>query len=87
MRKETHDFYCTACGQKSLPCFRTVNSKEKGHLKKLWCPNCKQEVNCAEITNSYTVEMFRYEFEHHNFVNGERLIKVDTMIKHFKEEN
>ncbi len=87
MQKETHDFYCVICGNKTLPCFRTGRLREKGHLKKLWCPTCKKETNCAEISNNYTIEMFKYEFEHHNFTeDGIRICKVDTMIKNMLEE-
>ena len=87
MKNETHDFYCTQCGHLVLPVFRTGRIREKGHLKNLWCPYCKKENNCAEISNNYTIEMFRYEFEHHNFTeDGTRIYKVETMIKHFKEE-
>lgn len=87
MAKETHDFYCVMCGNKALPCFRTGKQREKGHLKKLWCPICKKEVNCAEISNNYPVEVFRYEFEHHNFTEeGLRIYKVDTIIKRMMEE-
>ena len=34
------DFYCTKCGTKGIPCFRTVGKeREPGHLKKLFCLN------------------------------------------------
>lgn len=89
MKKESHSMYCTKCGNRGLDVCRTGKGKtrEKGHLKKLWCINCKEEVNHAEISNNYTIEMFRYEFEHNNFVDGERIVSVDTMIKKFYEEN
>lgn len=88
MKNETHDFYCTQCGKKVLPIFRTGRVREKGHLKKLWCFNCNKENNCVEISNSYTIEMFNYEFEHHNFTEeGNRIYKVETIIKHMMEEN
>ena len=32
------DFYCTKCGIKGIPVFRTVGTeREPGHLKKLFC--------------------------------------------------
>ena len=89
MSKESHQFYCTECGKEGIPVIRTGKGKcrEKGHLKKLWCLNCKKEVNHAEISNSYTIEMFKYEFENSNFVDGERINSVDSMVKKYFKEN
>lgn len=87
MKNESHDFYCTKCGNKVMPVFRTGRVREKGHLKTLWCPSCKKENNCVEISNNYTIEMFRYEFEHQNFTEeGTRIYKVDTIIKNMLED-
>lgn len=63
-----HEFYCTKCGKKGLPVFRT-KGKELGHLKKLWCMNCKQETNHAECQpyTRYGYEEFLLEFENGNF--------------------
>lgn len=43
------DLYCSECG-----CHMTVprsykNTREKGHKKKLWCYQCKKEVNFIEV--------------------------------------
>lgn len=64
MAYETHDFYCLNCGHKGLPIHRN-----KGHLhgamhrKKLYCMNCKCEVNHVEIRNLDELEKFKDEFE------------------------
>ena len=43
------NFYCTNCSN-CIPLPRMENKKrEKGHLKKLYCPCCKQEVNHLEV--------------------------------------
>jgi hypothetical protein len=49
-----HDFYCTKCGLRMpLPRKRSL-LKETGHLKKLYCLNCKEEVNFVECTDKFT---------------------------------
>ena len=67
------DFYCTKCGKKGLPIVRRVGSqREAGHLKKLYCIYCKEEVNHAEVRpfGDYNYEDFKMEFELGRFVNG-----------------
>jgi len=87
MKKESHSMYCTKCGNKGITvCRERTTKREKGHLKKLWCIYCKEEVNHVEITNDYTIDMFHYEFEHNNFVDGERVLKVNTIIKQMEEK-
>ena len=64
------DFYCTKCGKKTIPLARKVcMTREKGHLKKLYCYHCKREVNCVEVRGfgEYTIEDFRFEFDNKNF--------------------
>lgn len=64
------DFYCTCCGNKGLPVFRTTGKeRESGHLKKLFCLNCQKEVNMIEIkpNGKYTLDDFWLEFNYHNF--------------------
>ena len=67
------EFYCTKCGKKGLPVMRKKGQqREPGHLKKLYCIFCKEEVNHAEIRSigGYTYEDFLEEFEAGRFVNG-----------------
>ena len=71
------DFYCTICGNKGIPVFRTTKQeKEPGHLKKLFCLYCQKEVNMAEIKSiggKYNLEDFWIEYEYGNFTeNGLR---------------
>ena len=70
------DFYCTRCGLKNMPIFRTVGQgREAGHLKKLFCLHCQKEVNMAEIPpqSKYTLDDFWIEYEYGNFdENGNR---------------
>ena len=70
------DFYCTRCGNKSIPLPRRCGRyKEPGHLKKLWCCNCKAEVNHAEVRpfGDYSYEDFCEDFICGRFVNEKRV--------------
>ena len=60
------DFYCTRCGRKGIPIARKVGKqREAGHLKKLYCMYCKEEINHAEIRpfGDYNYEDFKLEFD------------------------
>lgn len=77
-RKQTivSDFYCTQCGNKGIPIARKVGSqREAGHLKKLYCMYCQEEVNHVEIRpyGQYNYEDFKREFELGRFVHGNRV--------------
>lgn len=66
------DFYCTCCGNKGIPIFRVSGQeREPGHLKKLYCLFCQQEVNMVEVkpTGKYSLENFLIEYENGNFDN------------------
>lgn len=71
------DFYCTKCGSKNM---LTVSRKqgqarEPGHLKKLFCFKCNEEVNHAEVRPfimTYTEDDFKEEFELGRFIEGKR---------------
>lgn len=70
------DFYCTKCGSRGIPIARsTGKEREAGHLKKLYCLHCKDEINHAEVRNfgNYTYEDFKLEFELGRFVDGVRI--------------
>ncbi|AXF52447.1 MAG: ribosome associated inhibitor A [Caudoviricetes sp.] len=74
------DMYCTNCGNKGLSVPRMKNSyRESGHLKKIFCCECKKETNHVECKGfgKYTYENFKEEFELGRFVNGERLPIAD----------
>ena len=64
------DFYCTRCGRQGIPIPRKKGAeREAGHLKKLWCLYCKEEINHVECKpySHYTHEDFLFEKEHNNF--------------------
>ena len=70
------DFYCTKCGNKSIPIARKEGRyKEAGHLKKLWCYHCKEEINHAEVRpfGGYNYEDFVEDFICGRFVNGKKI--------------
>lgn len=71
VKTEESDFYCTKCGNFVYSLRRLQGQeREPGHLKKLWCPFCNEEHNCAEIRSSaygYTIDDFNMEFSIGNF--------------------
>lgn len=69
-------FFCTGCGREGISIHRKKGQERKGgHLKKLYCLFCKDEVNHVEIkTNgNYDLEDFKREFECGRFVDGNRI--------------
>ena len=85
----TSEFYCTKCGSRGIPIVRRVGKqREAGHLKKLYCLNCKEEVNHVEVKQSggYTIREFQAEFEKGNFENGERLMPYREFIGLLKQK-
>lgn len=57
------DFYCTVCANKQMLSRKKSKKKEKGHLKKLHCFKCKEELN------HYEVREFDYDFDIEEFKN------------------
>lgn len=63
-KKEIHRFLCVGCGQEGIPLPRSVGyDKGKFHKKKLYCPNCKKEINHIECRNDEEVRQFKENFE------------------------
>lgn len=76
------DFYCVECGQKGISLPRKPGQqREAGHLKKLWCLNCRKEQNFAEIRQfgSYTYKDFKLEFDLGRFVDGNKVPIADLI--------
>lgn len=76
MKSTQSRFFCVQCGHEGIPIVRKQNAqREPGHLKKLFCLYCKQEVNHAEIREigGYTEEDFKTEFELGRFKDGIRV--------------
>lgn len=69
--------FCTKCGHEGIGVPRKPHgAREQGHLKKMYCIFCKEEVNHAEVTDSgrYTVADFKKEFQLGRFTEeGERV--------------
>lgn len=63
---EEHSFYCLNCGNRGIPIRRKIGHQHgAGHRKKLYCPNCRVEVNHMECRTQSEIEEFKI-----NFVNG-----------------
>lgn len=80
-----NEFYCCKCGVRGIPILRkSGQAREAGHLKKLWCLNCKEEVNFCEInpfSTVYTYKDFLLEFKYHNFDERQNRIKPYGIFK------
>lgn len=75
-----NDFYCTKCGTRGIAIPRKRgHAREDGHLKKIYCLNCKEETNHAEIKGSYTYQDFLDEFNLGRFVDGQRISLADLI--------
>lgn len=48
-RIKTSRFICGKCGKFTYSIPRVKNTREKGHVKYLYCPWCKIKNNCIEI--------------------------------------
>ena len=75
-------FYCTKCGKQGVPIVRKKGQERKsGHLKKIFCLHCQQEVNHVEVKEigDYSYEDFLEEFELGSFVDGERVAVQDLV--------
>ena len=59
------NFKCTVCGKEGIPIGRRQSrQREFGHLKKLYCCNCKAEVNFVECNEiNYTIEDYKKEIQ------------------------
>lgn len=74
-----NEFYCTTCGKKQL--FSVPRQKGKrrpaGHLKNMFCFNCKAEHNFVECQpwSKYSKNEFELEFKYGNFdKDGNRIM-------------
>lgn len=84
------DFYCTKCSYKGIPIVRTVGQeREPGHLKKIFCLHCQQEVNMVEIrpVGKYTLDDFLIEYDNGNFTpDGNRIEPWGTFVAKIKQK-
>lgn len=61
-------FYCTNCGNSTIPLPRkTAKQKSPGHLKKMYCPHCKEIYNCYECHDEQDIEEFKERFKNGEF--------------------
>lgn len=65
-----HSFYCISCGNKGIPLSRQQSHKHsKMHRKKLYCINCRCEVNHIECSTFDQVEEFKFNFQNGVYKN------------------
>lgn len=62
-----HSFMCIKCGKMVYSLPRKLSRQYKrGHMKKLYCPYCKLEINCVECFDDNDIVNFKIKFN-----NGE----------------
>lgn len=79
----TSEFYCTRCGKKGIPIARKIGKqREAGHLKRLYCLYCREEINHAEVRpfGEYNYEDFQMEFELGRFLEDGTKIPVAELM-------
>lgn len=81
------EMYCTQCGKRNIPIPRKKGQgREPGHLKKMYCIYCKKKTNMVEIKeigSKYTYELFKMEFDYHNFnKDGTRKLSIGDLKNH-----
>lgn len=66
-----HDFYCSKCGNFSIPLARRRGHKHKRfHKKKLYCICCKEETNHIECQTEEDAKEFKINFEKGVYLNA-----------------
>lgn len=71
---EQHKLFCLKCGKEAIPIFRKKGrNRAKGHLKKMYCPWCKDYMNHYEARNEQEEKEFLEKFAAGEF---EELAKV-----------
>lgn len=78
--------FCCSCGQEGIPITRRKGqTREPGHLKKLYCIHCGKEWNHVEIrqmSKKYTYEDFEIEMLYNNFDSeGNRKVPFKQLKK------
>lgn len=87
----TSKMYCTKCGREGISIARPKRQREPGHLKKLYCPYCGEEVNHVEIKEKgvYNYTIFLHEYTGGNFnEQGQRILPWRQFMLHhvYKKE-
>lgn len=84
------DFYCVNCLTKGIPIPRRSGSERKaGHLKRLYCLNCKKEFNHVECKagTRYDFDDLIFEKENGNFdEEGNRLMPYGLFKEKIRKE-
>lgn len=83
-------YMCTKCGQEGVPIIRRGGrQREAGHLKCLWCLNCREERNHVEVKigTHYDMDDFWLEYNNGNFdKDGNRIMKYGEFKVKLKKE-
>lgn len=65
---ETHKFFCIRCANEGIPLMRNQGHQHSQfHRKKLYCLNCKAEINHIECKTLDDIYTFKEMFERGDF--------------------
>ena len=82
MRYISNKFFCINCGKETIPLARKKSKLHtKFHRKKLYCPWCKETLNCIEIRSDEEKDEFIELFE-----NGAFKEEAQKSIEFYKKE-
>lgn len=82
-KTKQHYFMCIKCGKLTMTLPRPVGHQYKSwHRKKLYCPNCRVEINCIECKDEEEVFYFKEDFERGLFEE-----ECEESLKYIKGEN
>ena len=78
-----HSFYCINCGEKTYELMRSRSHQySKHHRKVLYCPHCKQTLNCIECRNDEEVFDFKEAF-----LAGKYQAEVQESLEYISNEH
>lgn len=63
---EISSFYCTKCASKIELPRKSSKKREKGHLKKIYCIHCKEDINHYEVRDNdmdFDLEEFKTKIQ------------------------
>ncbi|MBR6516760.1 MAG: hypothetical protein IKT40_07855 [Bacilli bacterium] len=65
---DIYHYYCTNCGHEVIPISRKKSKTRKdGHLKKMYCPHCKEYQNTYQCSSPEEHDKFIEKFKNGEF--------------------
>ena len=85
MKYVSHRFFCPRCGREGIPIARKISQqREKGHLKRLYCPYCNMTLNMVECRDDFEVAKFKEDFKNGDLAH---IVDEDEGLVDWNENN